>query len=203
MATEAVLLQKYDFVKLSVHSSTQISSRTAAIISQFTAERAAADKPVVVHLIARAKVASKLISIVEIAKRELVVRGLTYYQYNVLSSEMTDIPREPKKRVNGSTINAPTEAQDEDSDDAFQTMGAPTGDTKKRSMPVMTIYLSRTPVKELRAQYGYVCLRSRCRSIADLSIGSSGDGTESLCMDMDKSKTMFLRSIMYSEHDDL
>ncbi|KAK5133951.1 hypothetical protein LTR08_007071 [Meristemomyces frigidus] len=154
MATEQMLLQKYELVKLSVHSSTQISSRTAAIVSNITAERAAGEKPVVVSLTAGAKVASKLISIVEIAKRSLIGQGLPVYQYNVLNSEMIDVPREPKKKSNGGADKMARDGEEDESDDAFQTMGAPTGATKKRNVPVMTIHLSRTPVKELRAQYG-------------------------------------------------
>ena len=171
MATEtSTLLQKYDLVKLSVHSSTQISTRTAAILSNITTE-----KPVIVHLTARAKVASKLISIVEIAKRDLVVQGVSCYQYNVLSSEMLDVPRDPKKKANGSTTTALVAEEGEISDDAFQTMGAPTGATKKRSAPVLTIYLSRTPIKELRAQYGYVYIRSRHKYTADNTTGSRSE----------------------------
>ena len=147
-------LAKYELLQLNVLSSTQISSRTASIIAHLTAERGVGDKPVVVSLSAKAKVASKLVSIVEIAKRELASKGVKCYQYNALASEMVDVPREPKKRADAGR-KAGEEGED-DSDDAFETMGAPAGDLKKRNVPVMTIYLFKSPVRELRAEYGYV-----------------------------------------------
>lgn len=152
----SLLLAKHELVKLSVRSSTQISSRTAAIRSRLTAEHQPSEKPVVVSLTARAAVASKLISIVEIAKRDLVSKGVKIYQYNALTSEMLDIAREPKKKATGSDGPVKEGAENDDSDDAFETMGAPTDATKRRDAPVMTIYLSTMPVKELKAAYGYV-----------------------------------------------
>ncbi|KAI6878860.1 hypothetical protein D0869_12467 [Hortaea werneckii] len=145
-------LLKYRHVQLSVLSSTQIASRTSKIISHLEEQPREDGKPTVVSLTARAKAASKLISIAEIVKRDLAARGSRCYQYNALDSELADIPRDgrpkqPKESVGGAE-------EDEESDEAFETMGAPTGPTKKRSMPVMTIYFSKVPIKELKADYG-------------------------------------------------
>ena len=155
MAQDESRLSKYEPFQLSVLSSTQISTRTASIIAHLTAERGVGEKPVVVSLSAKAKVASKLVSIVEIAKRELASKGVKCYQYNALASDMVDVPREPKKRA--TVRRKASEGAEDESDDAFETMGAPPGTVKKRNVPMVTIYLSKTPVKELRAEYGYVC----------------------------------------------
>ncbi|EMC97663.1 hypothetical protein BAUCODRAFT_147712 [Baudoinia panamericana UAMH 10762] len=153
-ADQALLETKYEFVKLSVRQSTKISDRTAAIISRLTAESPDGGKPSIISLTAPSKASSKLISIVEIAKRALASAGLKCYQYNALSSQVIDVLREPKKTARTANNPAGVEEGEPESDDAFETMGALLGDTKKRNVPVLTIHLSRTPIKELRAQFG-------------------------------------------------
>ncbi|KAI7194957.1 hypothetical protein D0869_07061 [Hortaea werneckii] len=145
-------LMKYRHVQLSVLSSTQIASRTSKIISHLEEQPSEDGKPTVVSLTARAKAASKLISIAEIAKRDLAARNIRYYQYNALDSELADIPRDGRLKQSKESVGGAEE--DEESDEAFETMDAPTGPTKKRSMPVMTIYFSKVPIKELKADYG-------------------------------------------------
>lgn len=150
---ESLLTKKYDLVKLNVAGSTQISSRTAAVIAKL--ELTPTDgKPVIVVLTAKARVASKLISIVEIAKRELAAKGRSCFQYNVLVSEMTEIERSPR-RTTAMAAGHNSKQAGSDSDEAFETMGAynETG-LKKRQVPVMTIYLSTVSVKELKTEFG-------------------------------------------------
>ncbi|KAK3048250.1 hypothetical protein LTR09_010411 [Extremus antarcticus] len=148
--SETQLSQKYELVKFSVHSSTQISSRTTAVTTQLGTVPAEGSKPVIVALTARSKAANKLISIVEIAKRDLSSKGITVYQYNALSSEMTEIPRGGGKADGG---NAEVCGKSED-EGAFEAMGPEAGATKKRLMPVMTTYLTNVAVKELKTAYG-------------------------------------------------
>lgn len=143
-------LAKYQLLDLSVLSSTPIAGRTATVSQRLLAERVADEQPCVIRLTAKAKAASKLISIVEIAKRDLASKGTKCFQYNALSSEIVDVPRErARKESNGADV-----ADEDGSDDAFETMGAPSGTTKKRSIPIITVYLSVVPVKELKAEYG-------------------------------------------------
>lgn len=150
---EAALSQKYNIVKLSVIGSTQISNRVTAVIAQLEATNANG-KPALVCLTSKARTASKLISIVEIAKRDLAAKGINCFQYNALSSELIEIEREPKKAVNGARQTS-TKENESDSDDAFQTMGALQSGVKKRNIPVMTTYLSASSVKELKNAYEY------------------------------------------------
>ena len=142
---EAALAQKYDLLKLKVIGSSQISKVTSTIISKLAAS-STEGKPTIVVLTAKARYAGKLISIVEIAKRETGANGTKYFQYNALSTEMVNIARDSKEGGEGGG---------NESDDAFETMGAPKlASTKKRAVPIMTTYLSTTSVRELKSAYG-------------------------------------------------
>jgi hypothetical protein len=151
---EASLERQYDVVQLSVQQSTQISRRAQEIVGKLTAETAAGAKPVLLRLQGRSKAATKLISIVEIAKRDLSSQGISCNQYNALSSVLVDIPRQPKKQADAPEVDG--KGDGEDSGDAFQSIEDPLGETKKRNQPVLTIYLSKAWVKELRNECGYV-----------------------------------------------
>ena len=143
---EAVLSQKYDLVKVNIISSTQISKITTTVIAKLS-KPSQDDKQVILALTAKARTANKLISIVEIAKRELASSSGPIFQYNAVSCEMVEIPRKSGKRG--------AKEGDEESDDAFETMGAESlSGTKQRSVPVMTTYVATVSVKELKAAYG-------------------------------------------------
>lgn len=153
------LQQKYDVVRFHIASGTQISTRTSTVTSRLSNVPSEDGKLVVVALTAQAKVASKLISIVEIAKRDLTSRGVQCYQYNALKSEMIEIDRKPKHKANGLGTDQALHDRDEsdESDHAFETIGEREDvGKKKRAVPVMTVYLSRESVKELRQAHGYV-----------------------------------------------
>jgi hypothetical protein len=150
---ESALAQNYNLITLSVTSSTQISNRAVAVIEKLQAT-SNDDRPDLLVLRSKARTVSKLISIVEIAKRELAKTGHKCFQYNALSSEMIEIERNPKQGANGSKDGA-ADANESESDDAFETMGTgPKTGTKKRLVPVMTTYLCATSVKELNNAYG-------------------------------------------------
>lgn len=142
---ENALRNRYNLVNLSVSSSTQISSRTSAVAKHLESN-GEEGKITIVALTAASKAASKLISIAEIAKRDFVAQGEKVFQYNALSSKMVEMPRKPQRRLG--------EDADE-SDDAFEVMGEKNDDGMiKRKVPVLTIYIARAPVKELRTAYG-------------------------------------------------
>ncbi|CAK1362967.1 hypothetical protein CB0940_04891 [Cercospora beticola] len=172
MAFEEPSLQgKYAMEKFGVASGTQISSRTSAVVGKLVMmttrqdDTTAAALPVVVAITATSpKAAGKLVSIVEIAKRDLVARKVPVYQYSALSSRLDDIPRhgnngddKTKRGEKGSSATAGGggEQDDESSDDAFEVMGQAQGsETKKRNVPVLTVYLSTVSVKELKVAFG-------------------------------------------------
>lgn len=155
---EKSLAEHHDIINISCQSNTQISAKATKIISALSASNDttanAGKKPALVILVAQSRWANKLISIVEIAKRDLEAKGVKVLQYNALSSEIVEIERKPRPKSVGA---APATAADGDAseDEAFQTMGAgEEGGLKKRAVPVMTTYLTTHPVKALRMEFG-------------------------------------------------
>jgi hypothetical protein len=136
------LSAKYTVLQLSVISSSSISNRTTSLISHIKSTPEDS-KPAVVALHAKAPVVNKLISIIEIARRDLKDNGQKVYQYNALGSEL----------VQSAPAAKPATEQDGMSDDepAFEK-------TAVRSVPIMTTYLSLSSVKELKQAYGYLYL---------------------------------------------
>jgi hypothetical protein len=187
---DTALSKTYTVTRLSIQSNTQISAKATTIISNLSANATQQDqdqdptKPPLIILRAQSRWASKLISIVEIAKRNLAESpppttttngssgssGIEIFQYSSLSSEIVEIERR-KPKQKGGLAGAPLpggagEGEGEGSDDegAFQTMGASSaaadgkdeGDMKKRAVPVLTVYLAVKPVKALRSEFGWV-----------------------------------------------
>lgn len=159
MAVDAkTLAEHHEIIHISCQSNTQIAAKATKILSALSASKDtsenASQKPALVILVAQSRWANKLISIVEIAKRNLEAKGVKLFQYNALSSETIEVERKPRPKGLGA---APAAAEDGDAseDEAFQTMGAgEEGSLKKRAVPVMTTYLTTQPVKALRTELG-------------------------------------------------
>ena len=182
------LTKKYNFATMSINTGSKIEQKVRILISHLSRfsflDREA--KPGVVALRARSNVASKLISVVEIAKRDIESkeRSGKWYQYSRVSGELKEIPKvkpskgsknqaqdDAGKKQGGRTIkdwnfqhrqaDAPKDLESGDEDgeeEAFETMAdavAKPGakDTKLRNIPVLTIYMSRVPVSELRIEF--------------------------------------------------
>ncbi|KAK5110735.1 hypothetical protein LTR62_005612 [Meristemomyces frigidus] len=146
---------------LSTHrilSSTKISPLVTKILSTLTQQThdQGNEKPALLRLTAHPKASAKLITIVEISKRQLALTGTSCYQYTALSSQLIDIPRQkPSTNNTAGSTRAEPDSDPEDPDDvAFEIMPPPGGQTKKRSVPVLSIYLSARPVREWRIEYG-------------------------------------------------
>jgi hypothetical protein len=182
---DAALSETHTITRLSIQSNTQISAKATNVISKLSpSENSTTDpstsKPPLIILRAQSRWASKLISIVEIAKRNLESppstasggdssssSGIKVFQYSSLSTEIVEFERKPKPKglVGGAQLLPGGEGEDEDDDDegAFQTMGASSaataasgGGLKKRAVPVLTVYLAGKPVKALRSEFGWV-----------------------------------------------
>jgi len=202
------LKAKYEFSTMSIISSSKIETKVKTLLTRLgTFSWANKDaKPVVVILSAKAGVANKMISVVEIAKRELEVQGAKWWQYSRVHSQVTELKEKPGKGTDGGktllqweteqAAKSKAEAQDlkdvvedsnmidadgaeEDEEDAFEAV-APNGNDstippteeitarkKIRAVPVMTIYMSRVHVEELKQAYGYV-LPSHLRATSEL-----------------------------------
>ena len=156
---EKTLAEHHEIIHISCQSNTQISAKATKIISTLSAPKGDATtettnkKPALVILAAQSRWANKLISIVEIAKRDLEAKGVKVFQYNALSSEIVKIER--KLRPQGLGAAPAAEDGGASEDEAFQTMGAgEEGGMRKRAAPVMTTYLTTQSVKSLRTEFG-------------------------------------------------
>jgi hypothetical protein len=153
---DKTLAEHHEIIHISCQSNTQISPKATKIISALsTTESTTTKKPALIILTAHSRWANKLISIVEIAKRDLEARGVKVFQYNALSSEIVEVERKPRPKGVGAAPTAPEDG-DASEDEAFQIMGAggEEGGVKKRSVPVMTTYLTTQAVKALRVEFG-------------------------------------------------
>ena len=86
------LQDQYDFSIISIISSSKIQQKVKNLIARverFTFANVSA-KPGVVVLHAKAASASKLISVIEIAKKDIETRGGKWYQYSKLHSELLE-----------------------------------------------------------------------------------------------------------------
>jgi hypothetical protein len=181
--------------KLSHSASGEISGTTNTGKDSAAKIASTKDQITIVALTApNPKAAGKLISVVEIAKREIEKRrkasgnasegkakGKGWWQYTQLKSVVREVPRETKQK--GKVMGGEGEAgkdeaveQDDEEDDAFEPVpseeasakrkrdGKESGELedgyemdvtmKKRAMPVLTVYLSTVPVRELKMAFG-------------------------------------------------
>ncbi|KAL8857300.1 MAG: hypothetical protein Q9178_006066 [Gyalolechia marmorata] len=175
---------QYDISTISIISSSKIHQKVTNLITRlenFTFANTDA-KPGVVVLRAKATSASKLISVVEIAKADIAKRGGKWYEYSKLHSELlqfnkkkrsqpqdgrtlADVASERFTRESGTVENDAVDTEGDDSDDgevAFETLQHQSGGTalkeqsKVRATPIMTTYLACVPVPGLKDLLGWV-----------------------------------------------
>ena len=100
------LAKRYSFATMSINTGSKIEQKVRQLISHLSRFNFLDKevKPGVVALYARSNVASKLISVVEITKRDIESqpKGGKWYQYSRVSSELKEIPR--SKALKGSKI---------------------------------------------------------------------------------------------------
>lgn len=101
---------QYTFSTMSIISSSKINHKVKTLIEcveKFTFANVHA-KPGIVVLTAKAAVASKMISVVEIAKGDIARRGGKWYEYSKLRSELLEMKPKPKQRRQGGRTLADT-----------------------------------------------------------------------------------------------
>ena len=152
---------------------------------------------------AKASAASKLVSVVEIAKREVEMQGGKWWQYCSVHGKVEEMREKKGKNLcgeekvpdrhdeiatethfekgedgtgqggqeeeveeEGKEGGVDRKMEDEEEEEAFETMapkevktnpaGSPRLEERKkvRAIPIMTIYMSRVPVPELKQLYG-------------------------------------------------
>ncbi|KAI5860218.1 hypothetical protein GGS23DRAFT_240297 [Durotheca rogersii] len=165
---------KYDVQIHSVISSYKIRKKVTSILRQLvapppneadglaTASAAPAATAKVAVLRAKASDASKLISIAEIAKRELEKGDLggsdRWFQYIALGEQLAETPRRERDAVVEETKLGGAGAGEDDGDD-FEIMKTPLeraleGRPRLRGTPVMSLFLSQTSIEELKNRFG-------------------------------------------------
>ncbi|KAL2202937.1 hypothetical protein CC79DRAFT_1373084 [Sarocladium strictum] len=156
---EAVLAElstKYDILHASVISSSKIRQRTASATEHLLAPNET-KKPHLVLLHARVECISKLITIVETAKRVLDQEGKAWWQYNQLYEQSEKLQKAKdvveETRLEGVHANE----SDGDEEEFFETMGARLEqairpEPKSRPVKSLRIFLATGPVAELRTK---------------------------------------------------
>ncbi len=164
----------HEVITISIVSSSNIQQKVTRALDFLSPPPASTSpKPKIIILHSKAKTASKMISIAEIAKREFAQKGETWFQYNHIGQIMQE-QIEKKKVQQGAKVDERSrdgngadgkggESEDEDAD--FESMKTPferaiEGRPKVRAMPTMSIYLSKERINTLRTAYGYVHLNS-------------------------------------------
>lgn len=195
------LQTRYAFATMSIVSGSKITQKVRSLLvhlEKFSFADVKA-KPGVVVLHSKASVASKMVSVVEIVKREVEKQGGRLYQYSRVdgrleelkekkkkeqpqglssgegrtlaegkAGQVTEAEEEPKSAENDGIVAKDTQEEgegEEEEEEAFETMiekggkekaGVQDGKPRKRvrAIPVMTIYLSRVTVSELKQLYG-------------------------------------------------
>ena len=162
------LAHSFDLRITSIISSSQIQKKVKGVLELLSTSvndnKSSKSQIVVLH--SKAAPASKLITIAEIAKRELGKEGGVWYQYSVIGELMTERKENGTKKSSGSppwkntveeeeSMNLDGEADEE----SFETMKTPferaiEGKPKIRVAPTLTIYLSKVRIEKLRDLYG-------------------------------------------------
>lgn len=168
-------MDKYHVVPMSILSSAKIKDRVRLILQRIIPVNLTEDerRPTVVALRAKLAVAGKMISIVEIVKKDIQETGGQWWQYSTLGVPeyftTSSLPARSSDGTNSSsyTRSGPnksmrdlTDEETLEQEEAFETM--PTlGSTDvrqasldTRSSAYMVVYLASVPIPELKALYG-------------------------------------------------
>lgn len=107
------LQTKYDFSTMSIISSSKIETKVKTLLARLgTFSWANIDaKPAVVILSAKAGVANKMITVVEIAKREIEAEGAKWWQYSRVHSQIKELKDVSGKGSEGGKTIAQWEAE--------------------------------------------------------------------------------------------
>jgi len=165
------LSNTHDVTTMSIISSSQIQQKVKRVLDLLAVYPVVSPtKPSVVMLHAKAAVASKMISIVEITKREIGTNGGEWFQYSTVEQQLEDKDEKKKNKECMNNTNGKASGEDEsmsvnkdleaeDDAEGFETMKTPferaiEGKQKVRAVPIMVIYLSRVRIESLRKAHG-------------------------------------------------
>ena len=160
-AAIAKLERKYDILAVAVISSSQIRKRVNIVAHHLAAapNPAAEEKSALVLLHARPAEVCKLITIVEQCKRVLWEEGKPWYQYNQLFE--LPPPKQKSDTVEETVLvgrdDQEEEADSSEDDDAFEPVESRLDKAlqppqPRRALKSMRVYLSCSPVQELKIE---------------------------------------------------
>lgn len=152
----AELSNAYDITTMNIISSSSINkkaTRALEVLGTYPVDKSRGEKEKIMVLQAKAKVASKMVSVVEICKRDIGKEGGKWFQYSAVGEVRVEIIGED----GGGKGEKAVESEDED--ESFETMKTPferaiEGKPKVRAVPVITVYLSRVRIDSLRKAHG-------------------------------------------------
>jgi len=175
---------------VSIISSHSISKKTTRCLATlFPPQPPTAPSVLAVALVAKSIVASKAITIAEIVKRRINTQGEAWFQYTKLEGIIVELKAPKKSRKEGKGKNKNQKGsqvektgekgtrtgqeEDIDEEDPFEVLKEKTPQ-KKRKMPLLTIYISRSPIPELAKLYGsdspQMPSRNYCSIFSDTNI---------------------------------
>lgn len=158
--TLAALLDSYEVTTTQIISSSKMHAKIARALDTLLRRFDFADpaaRPAVAMVYARAAVGGKLVSVVEVVKREIARKGGCWFQYCALGEGVGVIPR--REGGGEEREGNDMEVDDGGEEGAFETMKTRRervveGAERRRAVPVMSIYLSRVRIERLRNAYG-------------------------------------------------
>jgi len=160
------LARSYELRVTSIISSSKIQKKVKAVLEFLTTSSEVDMKPRVIILHSKAAPASKLITIAEIAKRELGRDAGVWFQYSAIGELVTERQADPTRKlmaaVQEGDVNeegSQDAAGQDEEEEGFETMKTPferaiEGKPKIRVVPTLTIYLSRFKIEKLRSMFG-------------------------------------------------
>ncbi|CAG8975416.1 hypothetical protein HYALB_00010363 [Hymenoscyphus albidus] len=157
------LAKSHDVLFMSTISSSKIEKKTTAVLKHLARYPTISPaKPALVLAHSKADTASKLITIIEIAKRDIASKEGKWFQYNMVY-QITELKKEKKDGIksNGGTSSKGDgdEKEEDEDEETFETMKTPFERSilekpKVRAIPHLAIYLSRIRIEGLRKKYG-------------------------------------------------
>ena len=163
------LTKRHNLFELAINSSSKIRAKVTTLISHLQQPGSDEKTPLAV-LHCEAPKASKLISIVEIAKRELEKDGIVWWQYSRVDSVIKEMKQNGNKKgqhtgklgVASATEDVAVEAiaddiNQEDEEEAFETMkpkGVLESRPKIRAVPILVVYMALSKVSALEKEFG-------------------------------------------------
>ncbi|KAG9248155.1 hypothetical protein BJ878DRAFT_83871 [Calycina marina] len=173
VAAKSVDLSAYNVSNRSILSSSSIQKRTTQVLNSLKPSAASVEdtfigdgesKQMVVQLHANSKAASKLITVVEIVKRELAASKTACFQYTCVEGIMKEQTKKVKDSKHSGAKDSEKDAEKDDEDEednteGFETMKTPfersiEGVPKIRTVPMLTIWLSNERVGSLARKFG-------------------------------------------------